>query len=436
MSQQPPPHGPREQPVILSGTMEQAEETPGGRPVVAERATRSDTFVSLRLAQFRLLLAGAGAAQVANWMEAVARGWLVNELTHSAFHLGFVAFVFGISSLVVSPAAGVLTDRVARKTLAVSTQVVSALIALALGLLVVSGDLQLWQIYVAAVASGVSAAVNMPARQVLLYDVVQGENLTNAIALNSVVANVARIAAPTFGGALITLGIQYAYFSEASFLAIATAATLSLRIAAPTERAHIPMWQGVREGYNYVRQDPVLFRLVLLNVIPSVLIYPYVSLMPRFATGVLHVGSTGYGILLSGVGFGSIPGGLVMANLSKNKGKIMGVAALVYMGLVACFAFSQWFWLSFTILVFAGVGWSMMAILNQILLQLQIADDNVRGRVLAFYTMSNGLTPFGNLAMGVTAGSIGVQPAVAAFALSGFALAGYLGLGQARIRRL
>ena len=416
--------------------MEQAEATPGERPAAAERAAASGTFASFRLPQFRLLIAGTGSAQVANWMEAVARGWVVNQLTHSAFHLGFVAFVFGISSLIASPAAGVLTDRVDRRGLAVSTQIVSAAVALTLGLLIVSGDLQLGQIYAAAVISGVSAAVNMPARQVLLYDVVQGENLTNAIALNSVVANIARIAAPTFGGALITFGIQYAYFGETSFLLMATIATLSLRIAVPTERAHIPMWQGVREGYNYVRHDPVLFRLVLLNVIPSVLIYPYVSLMPRFATGVLHTGSTGYGILLSGVGFGSIPGGLIMANMSKNKGKIMGVAALVYMGLVACFAFSPWFLLSFTILVFAGVGWSMMAILNQILLQLQIADDNVRGRVLAFYTMSNGLTPFGNLAMGVSAGAIGVQPAVAAFALTGFVLAGFLGLGQARIRRL
>ncbi len=416
--------------------MEQAEATPEGRPVVAERAAAGGTFVSLRLGQFRLLLAGTGAAQVANWMEAVARGWLVEKLTHSPFHLGFVAFVFGISSLIASPAAGVLTDRVDRRSLAVSTQVVSALVALTLGLLVVSGHLVLWQLYAAAMISGVSAAVNMPTRQVLLYDVVQGENLTNAIALNSVVANIARIAAPTFGGALITLGIQYAYFGEAGFLAIATIATLSLRIAGSTERTHIPMWQGVREGYNYVRRDPTLSRLVLLNVIPSVLIYPYVSLMPRFATGVLHTGSTGYGILLSGVGFGSIPGGLLIANMSKNKGKIMSMAALLYMGLVACFAFSPWFLLSFAILVFAGIGWSMMAILNQILLQLQIADDNVRGRVLAFYSMSNGLTPFGNLAMGATAGSIGVQPAVAAFALTGFVLAGYLGLGSARVRRL
>jgi MFS family permease len=417
--------------------MDEIEPAPEGRPPLATRVAGSGTFSSLSLGQFRLLLVGTGAAQVANWMEMVARGWLVQELTHSAFHLGLIAFVFGISSLIASPAAGVLTDRVNRQALAASTQMLSAAIALIIGVLVVSGGIELWQLYLTAVISGVSAAVNMPARQVLLYDVVGVENLTNAIALNSVVANVARIAAPTVGGAIIAAAdIGPAYFTEAGFLLVATAATLALRISGSMERTHIPMWQGVRDGFSYVRRDPVLTRLVLLNIVPSVLIYPYVSLMPLFASQVLDAGPRGYGLLLTGVGFGSIPGGLVIAGMTRNKGLVMSVAALLYMGLVACFGASVWFPLSFAILVFAGVGWSMMAILNQILLQLQIADDAVRGRIMAFYTMSNGLTPFGNLTMGVTADQFGVQPAVAAFALIGFALAGYLGLGSARIRRL
>jgi MFS family permease len=331
----------------------------------------------------------------------------------------------------------VLTDRIERRALAVATQLISAGIALGLGLLIVFDAIELWQVYVAAIVSGVSAAVNMPVRQVLLYDVVGGEHLTNAIALNSVTANVARIAAPTFGGGIIAAaGLAEAYFAEASFLVLASIATISLRITTDAPKLAVPMWQGLREGFDYMRRDPVVSRLVLINVVPCVLIYPYVSLMPRFASSVLGAGSTGYGLLLSGVGFGSIPGGLLIANMAKNKGKVMAVAALVYMGLVACFAASEIFILSFVILIFAGVGWSMMAILNQILLQLQIADDTVRGRVLSFYSMSNGLTPFGNLAMGATADATGVQAAVAAFALAGFVLVGYLGLGSARIRGL
>lgn len=417
--------------------MDETEAAPTERQPLLRRVAQSDTFSSLSLGQFRLLLAGTAAAQVAQWMEMVARGWLVFDLSGSYFHLGAIAFVFGGSSLVFSPAAGVLTDRVDRRTLAVATQVVSAGVALGIGLLAKSGHITLWHLYVAAIISGVSASVNMPARQVLLYDVVGGENLTNAIALNSVVANIARIAAPTFGGSIIAAaGIGPAYFAEASFLVLATVATFSLRVSQLGGRVHIPMWQGVREGYEYVRRDPVLTRLVLLNMVPSVLIYPYVSLMPAFAENVLHTGSIGYGVLLSGVGFGSIPGGLIIAGMARNKGLVMSIAALAYMGLVACFAASIWFPLSFSILIFAGVGWSMMAILNQILLQLHIADDAMRGRVMTFYTMSNGLTPFGNLGMGIAADYAGVQMAVAAFALAGFVCAAYLGVGSRRIRGL
>ena len=417
--------------------MDQTDTTPVERPPLLTRIVKSGTFESLSLGQFRVLLAGTAAAQVAQWMEMVARGWLVFNLSGSYFHLGAISFVYGGSSLAFSPAAGVLTDRIDRRTLAAATQIVSALIALSIGLLAKSGQITLWQLYAAAVISGVSAAVNMPARQVLLYDVVGGENLTNAIALNSVVANIARIAAPTFGGAIIaTGGIGPAYFAEAFFLLLATIATFSLRTIQSAPRGHIPMLRGVREGFEYVRRDPVLTRLVLLNAVPAVLIYPYVSFMPAFAERVLHTGSVGYGVLLSGVGFGSIPGGLIIAGMSRNKGRVMSIAAVGYMALVACFALSMWFPVSFTILIFAGVGWSMMAILNQILLQLQIADDNMRGRVMTFYTMSNGLTPFGSLSMGTAAHYVGVQAAVAAFAIAGLACAAYLGFGSRRIREL
>lgn len=182
----------------------------------------------------------------------------------------------------------------------------------------------------------------------------------------------------------------------------------------------------------------MLTRLVALNVVPNVLIYPYVAMFPIFADEVLHVGKAGYGILLSGVGIGSIPGGLIVASMtgSRHKGRTMGIATLAYIGMVAAFAVSQWFALSLALLVIAGIGWSMMAILNQTLMQLQLTDDAVRGRVLAFYSMAGGLTPFGALAMGSTADGIGVQWAVAAFALTGLVLAAYVGLGSARIRRL
>jgi MFS family permease len=403
------------------------------------RALRSGTFASLSLGQFRLLLAGTAASQVAAWMETVARGWLVFQLTHSPFHLGLIPFVNGITALVASPVAGVLTDRFDRRVLAAGSQALAGAVALTVGLLVATGQIELWQLYALSVVSGMTMALNMPSRQVLLYDIVGADSLTNAIALNSVTANIARIAAPSVGGAIIgAVGIEASYFTEAAFLLAATAATLSLKLTTRAVPVRVPAARGFREGLDYVRGDPTVRRLVLLNAVPSLLIYPYVAMIPIFAEDILSVGSAGYGVLLSGIGIGSIPGGLIVAGMSGSpyKGRAMGAAALCYMGMVALFAASPWFGLSFALLIVGGVGWSMMAILNQTLLQLQLADDALRGRVLSFYSMSNGLAPFGSLAMGATADRIGVQSAVAAFALAGFALAGYLGLGSARIRRL
>lgn len=418
--------------------MDDAKTAPGARPALAARIAGGDTFSSLALPQFRFLLAGTAFSQVAGWMEEVARGWLVLELTHSPFQLGLMGFIRGFSQLLVSPAAGVMADRLDRRQLAAVTQAVPALVALAIGLLVTTDRIQVWHLYVMACVAGVAGAVNMPARQVLVYDVVGGEYLTNAIALNAVTSNLARIIAPSAGGIVIGgIGVSASFYAQTLFFLLATVATFMLRPIAQAAPARTPMWQGIREGLGYVRRDPTMLRLVILNVIPNVLIYPYVAMMPFFAENILHVGSAGYGVLLTGVGFGSIPGGLIVANMSRSrwKGRAMGGAAVLYMAMVVLFGLSPWFPLSFAILVVGGLGWSMMVTLNQTLLQLNLSDE-FRGRVLALYTMAGGLTPFGNLAMGAAADRFGVQEAVVTFALAGLALAAYVGLGSARIRRL
>lgn len=415
---------------------------PVDAPPVARRALARlsgvGTFSSLSLPQFRLLLAGTATSQVAGWMEQVARGWLVLELTHSPFQLGLFEFIRGFSGLAVSPVAGVLADRLDRRRLAAITQVTGAIIAIIVGLLVATGHIALWHLYMTTAVAGIANAVNMPTRQVLVYDVVGPDHLSNAIALNSVTANVARIAAPSVGGVVIgAAGVAEAFYTQTAFLLLATAATLSLRTVTDSEPVRVPIWQGLREGAQYVRGDPTVLRLVLLNLIPAVLIYPYVGLMPVFADEVLGGGSAGYGLLLTGVGFGSIPGGLLVASMSRSRrrGLLMGGSALLYMGAVALFALSSWFALSFALLVVGGLGWSMMVTLNQTLLQLHLASA-FRGRVLAFYSMANGLTPFGSLSMGAAADRYGVQTAVATFALIAFALAAYAGLGSRRVRRL
>jgi MFS family permease len=156
----------------------------------------------------------------------------------------------------------------------------------------------------------------MPARQILVYDVVGAKNLTSAIALNAVAGNVARIVAPSLGGALIGLaGTAVAFYGQATFYALAVVATALLRPLTHVETTRVPFLTGMREGFDYVRRDETLSRLVLMNVIVNVLIYPYVTMMAVFAKDILEVGSAGYGVLLTGAGFGAIPGGLAAANM-------------------------------------------------------------------------------------------------------------------------
>jgi len=420
-------------------TSDEAQSPPPSstRPLLAG-LFGGERWASMALPQFRWLMAGTAFAQIASWMEEIARGWLILSFTHSAFQLGVFGFVRGISQLVVSPFAGVLIDRLDRRQLAVVTQLLPGANSLGIAALVTAGQLELWMLYPLVAIGGVAAAINMPTRQVLVYDVVGPDYITNAIALNAVVSNGARIMAPIAGGATIALiGIGASYFTQAVFFGLATLATFTLHPITHAETVREPFLQSIRGGLRYTRMDPTIASLVLLNMIPNLLIYPYVALLPIFAEDVLDVGSTGYGVLLTGVGVGSIPGGLIVAGMTESrwKGRLMGVAACMYMAMVALFAVSEVFLLSFAILCIAGVGWSMMVTLNQTLLQLNVADE-YRGRVLSLHTMASGATPFGNLGMGLTADRFGVQAAVASFALTAFALAAVLGIGSADVREL
>jgi MFS family permease len=406
--------------------MEDTEARPAPRPA----AFGGGRYASLALPQYRLLLGGTVLAQIASWMEEISRGWLAAEVLNAS--------AFQLSLLLMSPVAGVLADRLDRRRLAAITQFVPAVDALIIAVLVGTGHIAMWQLYPLVAVSGLSGAVNVPVRQVLVYDVVGGEYIVNAIALNSVVANVSRIIAPAAAGVVIaTVGISASYYAQVVFFALATAATFALHPLTHAEPVRMPMFQSIRDGFGYVRGDPVLARLVLLNVLPNLLIYPYVALMPIFAKDILDVGSAGYGVLLTGVGIGSIPGGLIVAGMadSRWKGRVMGLSACMYMGMVTLFAVSTVFVLSFAILIVAGIGWSMMVTLNQTLLQLNVADA-YRGRVLSLYTMATGATPFGNLGMGALADGAGVRAAVASFALTGLALATVLGIGSKRMREL
>jgi MFS family permease len=398
----------------------------------------AQAFSSLAVVNFRFLLGGTVAASFAMWMEQIGQGWLVAQLTNSPFQLGLVQFIRGVSVLLVSPLAGAFSERVERRLLAGLASTVNGLSALAIGVLIVSGHIAMWQLYVTAFIGGFSSSIYNPVRQFLVFDAVGTKHLPNAIALNALVNNMARVVGPGVAGFLISYNISSAFFGKFLFFMAATLSLVPLRLSQAALREREPVLTSVRLGAAYMRRHRLLLRLTLLQAVPSMLIFPYLQLMPLMAKDYLHVGSTGYGWLQTGVGIGSLVSALVVASFAdvRRKGAIASIALLVYMTMILSFSFSRDYYLSLLLLIMGGMGLVVFSTFNQTLLQLHVEDD-YRGRVLSLYTMSQGLNPLGALVMGFVASEfLGTAHAITAFCVVAMVLAAASGVASKEIRSL
>jgi len=408
-----------------------------GAPTVKSSRV-AQAFSSLAVVNFRFLLGGTMASSFAMWMEQIGQGWLVAQLTNSPFQLGLVQFIRGASILFVSPFAGAFSERIERRWLAGIASTVNGLSALAIGILIVSGHIAIWQLYVTAFIGGVSSSVYNPVRQFLVFDAVGQEHLPNAIALNSMVNNMARVVGPGVAGFMISYSISSAFFGKFLFFMAATLSLIPLRLNQTAPRQQEPVFTSVKLGASYLFRHRTLLRLTLLQAIPSFLIFPYLQLVPLMAKNYLHVGAGGYGWLQTGVGIGSLISALVVASFAdiRHKGAIASAALLLYMSMILSFSFSRVYVLSLFLLITGGLGLVVFSTFNQTLLQLHVEDD-YRGRVLSLYTMSQGLNPFGSLLMGFVASQfLGTPHAIAAFCSVALALAFASGLASKEIRSL
>lgn len=414
-----------------------------GRPPAHEAALPpalrpQGAFASLAVANFRLLFSGTVASSFAMWMEQIGQGWLVHQVTGSPFQLGLVQFIRGFCILFVSPFIGAVAERVDRKKLAAAATAINGLNALTVGVLVSAGVIEIWQLYVTAFVGGLASSVYNPVRQHLVYSAVGPEHLANAIALNAGANNMSRVVAPNVSGAVIGyFGVQSSFFAESLFFASATLTLAQLRLSAIERPAEESVLRSVRLGVSYLRHHPVLSRIVLLQAVPTLMVYPYLQLMPSMAADYLGLGPRGFGFLQTGVGVGSIAMTLVVARFSSigHKGRIMSVALMLYMGMILAFSFSRLVPLSFGLLVLGGMNLIVFNTFNQTLLQHHV-DDAYRSRVLSLFTMVQGLNPFGSLLMGSLAEGIGTPHAIAAMAGAAIVVAFFAGAGSGRIRAL
>ena len=374
-------------------------------------------FASLQHRNYRLLWLGLLGSLTGYWIQTVALGWLVLEMTDSRFWLGIVNAAGTIPLLIFSLLGGVLADRIDRRQLLIVTRIVLTALATLLAVLTSRGQVQVWHIVAISVVTGIVWSMDMPARQALVPALVGPGQLTNAVALLSAGFNITRIIGPALSGALLPfIGVGGCLYLTGVGYALLIVALVAMRVPPIVHHnASATMWQNFKEWVDYTRNNPAVFTLILLVAVPTIFGMPYTAMMPSFARDVLTVGETGLGLLLTATGIGALLGALTIAGLGDFEGRrrlILAGCFLFGVGLMA-FSLSQWFALSFVMLVIVGgVAASYMTSANSLI--QHIVPDAFRGRVLSIYMLTWGLMPLGSLGIGAAADQWGVGPAVGA----------------------
>jgi len=393
---------------------------------------------SLRRRNFRLFFFGQMVSLIGSWMQTTAQQWLVYRLTGSELSLGIVTFASFLPVLLLSLGMGVVVDRVERRRLLLISQTWFLLTAAALAALTLLGLIRYEHVIVLALLTGIGNALDMPARQAFYVDLVDRDEMLNAIALNSSVFNGARIIGPAIGGLVVAaMGEGPAFgLNAVSFLAVIGALLLMRMPAfAPPERSGSG-WSELRQGIAYLIKDRRVFGLVSMVAAFSVFGFPYIVLLPVFAAEVLGTGAAGLGGLLAAQGVGALASALGLAFLGErfHKGRLLLASRALLPVAILLLAFAKTTPVAMLGLVLGGYTLINQLAITNTLIQLVVPDE-LRGRVLSTYTWAlGGFWPLGALLTGWMAERMGAANAV--FVLAGLcaliALIGWLAYPEAR----
>jgi predicted MFS family arabinose efflux permease len=363
---------------------------------------------ALTYRDFRVLWIGAFTSSIGTWMQKVAQSWLVLTIAgpSSAFFLGLDSFLGEAPILLFTLVGGVVADRRDRRQLLLMSQYVQMSTAFALAALVYWDVVRIWHVLTLSVITGMAQAFGGPAHQSLVPSLVDKEHLPNAIALNSIQFNLARVIGPLIAGAALTaFGIAACFgLNGLSFLAV-IAALLALHIKHTPSGTRSPMHEELRVGLSYVKRQPGLIGLTVLAFVTTYLGTPLLTFLPLFAQNVFGGGVGQYTRLMAAAGAGAVSGALLVAWLGKFRG--MGRTALILQfalgAFVVLFAVTRLIWINAILLFAAGVCMVMVFALLSSLVQL-IAPNEMRGRVMSIYMVAfRGGMPLGALAGGYVA---------------------------------
>jgi MFS family permease len=417
------------------------EESASAAPLSpAARPRLPVTFRAMRHRNYRLYFTGQLISVAGTWMQTIAQAWLVYQLSHSELMLGVVSFAAAIPSLLVSPWGGVIVDRVPKRKLLVVTQASMMLLAFVLAALSFTGAVQVWHIVLLAAGLGAVNAFDGPARHAFVVELVGRDDLPNAIVINSILFNGARVIGPAIGGLLLaTVGSAWCFFvNGVSFLAVIGCLLLMRLTSRPIRATGESPWRELLHSLRYVRAQRDILALLLLALIFSVFGIAYYALLPAFAERILRIDATGYGALNALIGVGAVGAGFFIARYGDRgqRGRWLAWAMFGFPFALAAFANNVNYPLALVLALWLGAGYMLVFTLINTLLQTNVPDA-IRGRVMALYTLTFfGFAPFGNLALGALAEVWGLSVAISISALLTLGLAAGVIAAAPQLRKL
>jgi MFS family permease len=388
---------------------------------------RLPTFQALRYGDFRLLWISQGCGSLSMWMDQVARGWLLYDLTSSPLQLGLMRGAQALPLLLLSPVAGTAADRYDRKVQIIIAQGMNAVLYGLVAVLILTGRIQPWHIYATAFTEGVISTFQHPARLAMMADAVPSNHLTNAVALGSVLFNVSRSIGPAIAGLLIWLvGAAGSYVTQAMLCFLGAALMLPLpaylRFASSdgTHHARPSFVRATADGWSYSWNNKPVRAALLITASASLFIIPFSTLLPVVARDILDVGAPGQGLLLTGMGIGAFCSAVLVASLGDRlpRGILMLFGVTAYGLSVMAFSASPWFPLSVGLMVVVGLFHVSSHALVHTVIQTY-TEREYRGRTNGIFQQTHVITLLGSAVVGGLAGALGAPTAIALMAGAG-----------------
>lgn len=377
---------------------------------------RFQTFSSLRHPAYRYLWTGTLLMSAGQWIQQVTLGWLLYDLTGSSVLLGALNGLRALPFLVFGPIAGVAADRMDRRRLMLNNQYVLLLAAIGMGMVVASGLLEAWHLFLFTLITGIAWSFSEPVRQSLVPNLVPKSDLMNAVALHSGGFNLMKVVGPSLGGLLIAwFGAGGNFFVQsAAYLGVLVTIYLMHVPPTPDQARQSSVAANLKEGLSYVASNAIVLALMITALVPRIFAVPYQALMPVFQKDILRVGPEGLGMMLAAPGLGAVLTTLILASVAhrvRRKGLLL-LGGMIFLGIfLILFSQTTSFWLAVLLLV--GVGGCQVLFMATANTMLQmIVPDGLRGRVMSIYMLDRGLMPVGALMAGVTAHFVGAPATV------------------------